>query len=357
MHTWAYFEKHFPMVIHALKRAGKAGTLAHAYLIVSTNSDYRVEFPKLLSCLAVCNDPAEDGTPCCKCENCTKVLEDLFPDFYTLAPTSKAREIVIGKDTSDIDTLRWFEAQFHLSASTSCGWKIGVIQEADTMNESAQNAFLKTLEEPPGKCFFLLTTSRASRLLPTIRSRCQILYLTDNQCEYDFPRWGDVPGLLAELVTPCEKEKSLVAAADTAQALINIASSLYQAAAEDAKQEWTPRMEQAKELESAGLKLLEKRLEGAAGSKYRRSREQFMSLIHTWCALLALRACDIPLETLPNREIAENMGDLPFRIGEKRAFRILDHAGALLASLQVNVNDELALRAFCLNAAVKTREL
>lgn len=357
MHAWAYFEEHFPMVLHALKRAKKSGTLAHAYLIVSTNADYRREFPKLLSCLAVCATPQEDGAPCCQCENCTKVLEELYPDSYTLAPTSKAREIVIGKDTSDIDSLRWFEAQFHLSASSSCGWKIGIVQEADTMNESAQNAFLKTLEEPPGKCFFLLTTGRASRLLPTIRSRCQILYLTDNQCEYDFPRWGDVPALLAELVTPCEKALSLVKAADTAQSLISIASSLYQAASEEAQQEWAPRMEQAKELESAGMKLLEKRLEGAAGSRYRRSREQFMSLIHSWCALLALRSCKIPLEILPNRELGESMGDLPEKIGEKRAFKILDHAENLLSFLQVNVNDELALRTFCLNAAVKTRDL
>lgn len=357
MHTWAYFEKHFPMVIHALKRAKKSGSLAHAYLIVSTNADYRRQFPKLLSCLAVCSSPGEDGSPCCQCENCTKILHDLYPDLYILAPTSKAREIVIGKEPGEIDTLRWFEAQFHLSASTSCGWKIGIVQEADTMNESAQNAFLKTLEEPPGKCFFLLTTGRASLLLPTIRSRCQILYLTDNQCEYDFPRWGDIPALLAELVAPCEKEMALVKAADTAQALIAIITSLYQASMEEAEQEWAPRMEQAKELESAGLKLLERRLEGAAGSRYRRSREQFMSLLHSWCALLALRSCNIPLEILPNRELGETMGDLPEKIGEKRAFKILDQAETLLFSLRANVNDELALRTFCLNAALKTRSL
>ncbi|MBR2904767.1 MAG: DNA polymerase III subunit [Lentisphaeria bacterium] len=357
MHTWAYFEEHFPMVIHALKRAAEAGTLAHAYLIVSTNSDYRTQFPLLLSCLAACGNRNADGSPCCKCENCTKILNGLYPDFHTLAPTSKAREIVIGKDTDDIDTLRWFEAQFHLSASTSGGWKIGVIQEADTMNESAQNAFLKTLEEPPGKCFFLLTTARASRLLPTIRSRCQILYLTDNCCEYDFPRCGDVPGLLAKLVEPMEKEKSLMAASDAANALIAIASALYKAAEKEAEEEWNPRLEQAKELESAGLKLLEKRLEGATGSKYRKNREQFMSLIHSWCAVLALKATGIPPEILPDKTLAESMGDLPERIGEKRSFKILDHAGELLAGLRTNVNDELALRVFCLNAAVKTRNL
>ena len=116
-------------------------------------------------------------------------------------------------------------------------------------------------------------------------------------------------------------------------------------------------MEQAKELESAGMKLLEKRLEGATGSRYRRSREQFMSLIHSWCALLALRSCSIDVEFLPNKEIAETLGTLPERVGEKRAFKILDYAGELLKSLQVNVNDELALRSFCLNAAIKTRDL
>ena len=227
-------------------------------------------------------------------------------------------------------------------------------QVGKLVNESAQNAFLKTLEEPPGKCLFLLTTGRASRLLPTVRSRCQILYLTDNKCEYDFPRWGDVPGILAELVAPCRQEERLVKAYDGAESLIGIASSLYQAASDEAQKEWESRLEQAQDLESAGKKLLEKRLEGATGSRYRRSREQFMSLIHTWCALLALRASGIPPEALPNREIAENMGDLPEKVGEKRAFKILDHAGVLLSSLRVNVNDELALRAFCLNASLKS---
>ena len=42
------------------------------------------------------------------------------------------------------------------------------------MNENAQNAFLKTLEEPPRNCLFILTTGHPASLLPTIRSRCQV---------------------------------------------------------------------------------------------------------------------------------------------------------------------------------------
>ena len=351
MYDWAYFEKEFPLMMQALKNARRAGTLGHAHLVVSSNADYRNDFPLLLACLAVCRQPKEDFSPCFTCENCRKLLQGIYPDSHTLSPTSKGREIRVG-DPEEVDTLRWFEALFYLSASGTSPWKIGTIQEADTMNESAQNAFLKTLEEPPGQCLFVLTTGRMAKLLPTIRSRCQILHLTDNVCKYDFPRSGDVPEILSALVAAGSGD--LVAAAEGANSLIAISSSLYAGAEKEVEEKWKDRLAEAENLESAGLKLLEKRMDGETGSRYRRSREQYLSLIHTWCALLSLAASGIPEELLPNPELSGGIRELAGKVSPERAGKILDHAMELLSAMRTNVNDELALRTFCLKVAMKS---
>ena len=162
MNSWHTYSERYPMLIRALVHARRNDRMAHGYLVVTSNPDFRAEFPLLLAALRICENPQPDGGPCLECSQCRQLLGGIYPDYHLLSPTSKAREIVIGKDSDDPDTLRWFESQFHLSSTSASGWKIGVIQEADTMNESAQNAFLKTLEEPPGKCLFILTTGRPS---------------------------------------------------------------------------------------------------------------------------------------------------------------------------------------------------
>ena len=347
MIPWQTYSERYPMLISALVHARRNDRMSHAYLLVTSNPDYRAEFPLLLAALRICEKPLPDGAPCMECSACKQLLNGIYPDFHLLSPTSKAREIVIGKDSSDPDTLRWFEAQFHLSSVSASGWKIGVIQEADTMNESAQNAFLKTLEEPPGNCLFVLTAGRPSALLPTIRSRCQLLSLTDNRCEYKFPRCSDVPAILENLVL--QETRSLMRAEDCTCALLEISSSLLAAAQVTAQERWADRLKAAEELENAGVKLIEKRIDGEAGSEYRRNREQFISLIHTWFAQINLLAEGVPLELMPNPEILPDPEKVRRLFTPERARRMLDAAENLLAALNTNVNDELALRTFCLS--------
>ena len=354
MTGWQTYSERYPMLTAALAHARRSDRMSHAYLVVTSNPDFRTDFPLLLAALRVCENQRPDGGPCMECGECRQILNGIYPDFHILAPTSRAREIVIGKDSGDPDTLRWFESQFHLSSVSASGWKIGVIQEADTMNESAQNAFLKTLEEPPGKCLFVLTTGRPSALLPTIRSRCQLLALTDNRCEYRFPRCSDVPAILENLVL--QPYRSLMRAEDCTRALLEISSSLMAAAQLAAEERWAARLESAKELENAGVKLIEKRIDGEAGSEYRRNREQFISMIQTWFAQVVLLAEQLPLEVMSNPEILPDAAKVHSLLSPERARRMLDAAESLLAALQTNVNDELAIRTFCLSINLLLRK-
>ncbi len=102
----------------------------------------------------------------------TKDLDTWQSEFVRIVrPRSKSRLI-------RVDDMRELEDSFYMSAPTG-QWKVGVIVDADRMNESAANAFLKTLEEPPGNCLLLLLTTAPDRLLTTILSRCVSIPLYD----------------------------------------------------------------------------------------------------------------------------------------------------------------------------------
>lgn len=107
------------------------------------------------------------GDACGKCLSCRKIDAGNHPDVRIVSPAGKTR--IINKETldfvTDLSTYRPFEGQ----------WRVFVFEDVERMNETAQNHFLKTLEEPPSNTLFILCTQFPRRLLPTIRSRCQLV--------------------------------------------------------------------------------------------------------------------------------------------------------------------------------------
>ncbi len=105
--------------------------------------------------------------PCGTCLSCRKVVSGNHPDVQYVVPVKKSRTIDVEavESVTEMATLRPFEGQ----------WRVFIFQDADRMRHPAQNHFLKTLEEPPGNSLFLLVTEFPGLLLPTIRSRCQMV--------------------------------------------------------------------------------------------------------------------------------------------------------------------------------------
>ncbi len=95
------------------------------------------------------------------------------PDFFTLRPAKKGRQIRISGDNGKLEpnTMRWLLKDLQ-QTPTMGSRKVAIIYEADRMNNTVANAFLKTLEEPPDGTTILLLTTRPYDLLATIRSRC-----------------------------------------------------------------------------------------------------------------------------------------------------------------------------------------
>lgn len=117
-------------------------------------------FAKALNC--------EAGTNACgDCLACRKIDHGNHPDIKTVQPVKRSRNI-------DVDTIESINEMAALRPLES-DWRIFMILDADRMREPAQNHFLKTLEEPPGRSLFILVTSQPRMLLPTIRSRCQMV--------------------------------------------------------------------------------------------------------------------------------------------------------------------------------------
>jgi len=110
-----------------------------------------------------------DGDACGGCAQCTRVAAGTHPDFRLVARDEERRDIRIEQVR---DLTRWLV--LHPLMATR---KVGIIDEAHCLNANGQNALLKTLEEPPASAVLILTASSAGALLPTVRSRCQVVRL------------------------------------------------------------------------------------------------------------------------------------------------------------------------------------
>lgn len=151
-----------------VRRSRSNERLPHAYLIVGDPRGDGNELSLQIASLLLCTEG--DRAPCGSCDACRRIQSGSHPDVFTLEPEKKSR--IISVDAMRENMLAWSEKQSFLG-----GWKIGRILFADRLNDSAANAFLKTLEEPPPSTLFLLVTDKPEALLPTIISRCQRLDL------------------------------------------------------------------------------------------------------------------------------------------------------------------------------------
>jgi DNA polymerase-3 subunit delta' len=107
--------------------------------------------------------------PCGECKGCIAVERGLHPDLMRLSPLEDSKQI-------RIDEIRELTADLALKSHQG-GYKVAIIQPAETLNSNAANALLKTLEEPSANTLLVLVTHRRARLPATIVSRCQQLVI------------------------------------------------------------------------------------------------------------------------------------------------------------------------------------
>ncbi len=147
-------------------QAGGRG-LGHAYIISGPAGSGKHILAKLLCGALVCQAPERDR-PCGRCSPCKKAAGGIHPDVIAVSGAE-------GKPIT-VDQVRQLRADAHIRPNEAQR-KIYLLERTDRMNQSAQNAMLKLLEEGPAYAVFLLLAENGGALLPTIRSRCETLSL------------------------------------------------------------------------------------------------------------------------------------------------------------------------------------
>jgi DNA polymerase III subunit delta' len=148
-----------------LRRSVASGKVPHAYLFLGPEGVGKRLAARVLA-MALCCERNEPD-PCGACAHCRKIADDKHPDVRLLGvPEDKKRIPIDAVREAD----RWLGVRPHEARS-----KILVVDPAEAMTDAAANAILKTLEEPRAGSFLVLLTAAASALLPTVRSRCQIV--------------------------------------------------------------------------------------------------------------------------------------------------------------------------------------
>ena len=151
--------------------------LSQAYLFVGPDGIGKQQFARRLAQCLLCRKSGEDLLEACgECSGCRPFLIGAHPDFLFVGCPDGKREIPIAALVGP-EERRGQEGLCHdLSVAPLPGSrKIAIVDDADTMIESCAISFLKTLEEPPERAILLLIASNLDALLPTIRSRCQLV--------------------------------------------------------------------------------------------------------------------------------------------------------------------------------------
>lgn len=168
-----------------LKNAIRNNQLAHAFLFCGPRGVGKTTCARILAKTINCENQTKEGEACNVCNSCLSFNEGTSLNIHELDAASN----------NSVDDIRTLVDQVRFAPQAG-RYKVYIIDEVHMLSSSAFNAFLKTLEEPPGYAIFILATTEKHKIIPTILSRCQI---------FDFKRINndDTVDHLQEI---CDKE-------------------------------------------------------------------------------------------------------------------------------------------------------
>ena len=154
-------------ILKYISSAVENNRVSHAYILNGERGSGKKMLANLFAMTLLCE--TGDNEPCGKCHSCKQAESGNHPDIIRVThekPNSISVDDIRTQVNNTVD-IKPYQGPY----------KVYIIQQADMMTPQAQNAILKTIEEPPSYAVFLLLTENAETLLPTINSRCVMLKL------------------------------------------------------------------------------------------------------------------------------------------------------------------------------------
>lgn len=276
-----------------LQRSLERGRLAHGYLFTGHNLADLEALATTLARTLNCEHPVRKGgaaIDCCEhCIACQKIEHLNHADVHCVRPESKSRII-------RAEQMRQLMQDINLKP-TEARYKVCIIVAADRLTESAANAFLKTLEEPPANSILILLTTEPQRILETILSRCLRLNFAGDEQRPLSPEHLELLRTFSQLAAT--GQKSLIGRYRLMDVLVSKLTEMR----ETIDQALTARspLERYEDAEPDLREKWEEELKAAIEAEYRRQRSDLLRALQWW-----LR--DVWLQTLNGPAVGDSAG-------------------------------------------------
>jgi len=321
-------------IIKQLKNAVRTDRISHAYMIIGEQGMGKKTIADAFALTLLCEKHGE--YPCRECHSCRQVMAGSHPDCIYVTHEKPA--------SISVDDVREQLTETADIRPYSGGRKIYIVPDAEKMTVQAQNALLKTIEEPPDYTVILLLTENAEVLLDTIRSRCVEL-----KCR-SLPDAEIVRFLTAKKKTdPEEAEKIAGFAAG------NLGRALLLSESEEFRKSCEENLLLIRELPDSGMQDILKDI-----SRIRENNEDltgFLKFLRMWYRDLLICKTAREPEGLIFRSEEKELLSQSRRMNYLSAGKVLQEIDRAEDRLKANVNPDLTLEILLLAIADKTRSM
>jgi len=332
--------------VELLQRSLARGRLGHAYLFAGDQLEELESLARTLAKTLNCRNPVKTGgvtTDCCDaCLSCREIDHDTQADVHWARPESKSRIVTV-------EQTRELMREIQLKP-TGAEYKVAIIAGADRFNVQAANAFLKTLEEPPGKSVLILLSTEPQRILETILSRCLRLNFFGEGTRLPDP--AQMEWLAHFDALAAHEQKSLLGRYRLLDALLQRLGEI-RARVEETLTARSP-LQQHDEIEKDLREKWEDELAAAIEAEYRRQRAEVLLLVQWWLRDVWLSTLRSSTATEDGRTLAAGGNLLKFpeisgaeavarRITPRQALENLQTLEQTQRLLHTNVQEALAL--------------
>lgn len=303
-----------------LQGAMKTGKISHAYIINGERFSGKEYIARIFAMALQCE--VEGTEPCQVCHSCKQALTDNQPDIIYVShekPGSIGVDDIRAQVNGDIAIKPY-----------SSPYKIYIINEAEKMTPQAQNALLKTLEEPPAYAVILLLTTNVNSLLQTILSRCVILHMkpVSDDLVKDF--------LMTQMQVPDYKAEVCAAFARG-----NIGKAKHLASSEDfekLKEEALALLKYVHEMDITEMIAAIKKI-----SEYKLDIEDYMDILTIWYRDVLLFKATNDANSLVFREEIQNIRRVAGRTSYEGIETVIQALTTARNRLNANVNFDLTM--------------